>query len=233
MLNPIVAQVSVMGGDKVWKDLRKSVKKTIEKKYGLLSKYQSKAGTLTDFILNNRRKDVEKLATAIKQGLIQGKSYQKIAKDVKAIMNTSVNNAIRIVRTEGARNMNAASYASFNVAQSQGLVAQRQIISVLDDRTREQSAIVDTQISDENNQFIYPGGVPVDFPGNSGNPAWDIQDRESAIPIIDGQSPDKRTGRNPVTGENEQMSFKDFNTWTAENNLTRNGSGRLVVKPTK
>ena len=233
VLNPAVVEVSVLGRGKTITGIVKSTRERIEAKYGDLTRYQPKHGTLINTILNNRQKDLQKIQSAITQGLIQGKSYAQTAKDVKKALDGSASQALRVVRTESARNMNAGAYASHMDAVSQGVELQRQILSVLDDRTRAQSQEVDTRKTNENNQFTYPGGVKVDFPGNTGRPEWDINDRETVIEVIDGQSPDKRTGRNPVTGKNETMSFKDYESWAKNNGMIKNVSGRWVVKPVK
>lgn len=230
VLNPKVVEISVLGRGKTITGIVKSVKTRIEDKYGDLSRYQPKHGTLINTILSNRQKDIQKIQSSITQGLIQGKSYTQTAKDVKKVLDGSASQALRVVRTESARNMNAGAYASHMDAVSQGLELQRQIISVLDDRTRQQSQEVDAKVTDKNNQFTYPDGSKVDFPGNSGNPAYDCNDRETVIEIIDGQSPDTRTGRNPLTGKNETMDFKDFPAWAKDNGMIQNASGRWTLK---
>jgi len=230
VLNPKVVEISVLGSPKVWKGIAKAAKEAAEKKYGDLTKYQAKHGTLTDVILSNRQKDLQKIQSVITQNLIQGKGYGSAAKEVKAILNTTASNAARIVRTESARNMNAGAYASHRTAQAQGLDVKRQILSVLDDRTRQQSQEVDTRFEDDDGFFHYPGGLLVDYPGNSGVAAYDINDRETVIEVVDGQSSDQRRGRNPETGKNEVMDFKDYESWAKSNGMRQNASGRWVYK---
>lgn len=230
ILNPKVVEVSVLGTPEVWKKITADTMSRVSKKYGDLSKYQPKHGTLISTILNNRKDDLRKLNSAITQGLIQGKSFSKTAKDVRKILKGSANQAIRVVRTEGNRNMNAGAFASHNAAVAQGIEIERQILATQDGRQREQSDIVNGQKADENNQFHYPGGLIVDFPGNSGNPAFDINDRETVIEIIEGQDPTQNTGTNPTTGKNEVMNFSGFDTWASDNGLRRNKTGRWVVK---
>ncbi len=230
VLNPAVVEISVLGTPSVWKKIGEDAIERISNKYGNLSKYQPQHGTLINTILNNRVKDLRKIQTSITQGLIQGKSFQQTANDIKNIMNGTTSQALRIVRTEGMRNMNAGAFANHNQAVNQGIEMQRQILSVLDDRTRSQSQTVDTRIANEDGFFTYPGDLLVSFPGNSGVAAFDINDRETVIEIIDGQSPELRRGRNPLTGKNEVMSFKSYPDWMADNGFTQNKTGRWVVK---
>ena len=233
VLNPKVVEVSVLGRGKTIAGIVKATRERIEAKYGSLSKYQPKHGTLISTILNNRQKDINKIQTAITQGLIQGKSYTQTAKDVKKALDGSASQALTVVRTESARNMNSGNYASHNIAKSQGLNLKRQDIEVLDDRTRQQSQETDGQITDKNDQWTFPGGIKVDIIGNSGIAEYDINERGASIEIIDGQSPDTRTGRNPLTGKTETMDFKDFSAWAKDNGMVQNASGRWVVKPVK
>ncbi|MCK5128140.1 MAG: hypothetical protein KAR42_17930, partial [candidate division Zixibacteria bacterium] len=230
VLNPAVVEVSVLGTPTVWNKLGKQTADRIAEKYGTLGAYQPKYGTLSSILTKNRREQLEKIQTSITQGLIQGKSFQQTAKDVKQVLDSTASQALTVVRTESMRNMNAGAFANHNQSVAQGLKMQRQILSVLDDRTRAQSQTVDTRIADKDGFFTYPGGVLVSFPGNSGNPAWDINDRETVIEIIDDQPPELRRGRNPVTGKNEVMSFKDYPTWMSENGFRQNPTGRWVVK---
>jgi len=99
----------------------------------------------------------------------------------------------------------------------------------LDDRTRPQSAQVDGQLEDENGQFTYPGGVKVTVPGNSGVPAWDINDRERTIDVVEGFEPESRRARDPVTGENEVIGFDRFEAWAESKGLRQNRYGQYVV----
>jgi len=64
VLNPAVVEISVLGTPTVWKKIGKDAAERISKKYGDLSKYQPKHGTLTNTILNNRVKDLQKIQTS-------------------------------------------------------------------------------------------------------------------------------------------------------------------------
>jgi hypothetical protein len=66
------------------------------------------------------------------------------------------------------------------------------------------------------------------YPGNSGVPAYDINDRETMVEIIGDEEPGLRRGRNPVTGENETFSYKNFESWAKENGLKKNKYGELL-----
>jgi len=230
VLNPAVVEVSVLGTPTVWNKLGKQVADKIAGKYGTLGAYQPKYGTLSSILKKNRIADLQKIQTSITQGLIQGKSFTQTSKDVKKVLDSTASQALRVVRTESMRNMNSGAYANHNQAKAQGLDLKRMDLEVLDDRTRGQSQSTDGQISDENDQFHFPGGVLVDIIGNSGIAAYDIHERGVAIEIIEDQPPTQRRARSPVTGKNEIISFKDYSTWMSDNGFAQNKTGRWTIK---
>jgi len=218
VLSEDVIEASVYGTQEVWRN-----------RFGVPSDYIPKSGALLRSILDdNRQADVRRLRRAITASLTQGESYTKAARRVKDILDTSASNAIRIMRTEGHRNALAGQYALKRHAQEEGVDARRRIVAVMDDRTRPQSAQVDGEVENENGLFEYPGGVMVRTPGNSGVARWDINDRESTVMDIEGVEPTVRRGRNPATGENEIMSFRGFEEWRREHNLTKNRYGQIM-----
>ena len=233
VLNPAVVEASVLGTTKIWDNLTKSVKAGMTDKFGNPTKYIPRHGTLSSTLIKNRTKDLASIKTVINQGLIQGKSFTQTAKDIKKVLNGSASQALVVVRTESGRNMNSGAYANHKQALSQGLDIKRMAIETLDDRTRGQSQQLDGQITNENDQFIYVGGLPVDIIGNSGVAAYDISERGRSIEIVENQSPETRTGRDPVSGKNVTMSFKNYDQWAKDNGMIQNKTGRWVVAPKK
>lgn len=201
----------------------------IKEVYGKASDYVPKSGTFLKAVLDrNRTADVDKIRTAVTQALTMGEGYQKAAGRVKQILDTTASNAERIVRTEGHRNQMSGQYAMTQEARAEGVPVKRKIVSVLDDRTRPQSVQVDGQVENDDGFFVYPGGMLVKMPGNSGVPGWDINDREGVINVIEGLEPTTRRVRDPVTGKTDIISYRSFDEWAKENGLTKNQYGQLV-----
>jgi len=232
VLNKATIESSVLGTPKVWDSLSKAQKKALKPLF-------PKHGTLAKTLNDNRIKDLLKLQEVITQGLLKGQSsvktakdlqkvFKDIASDVKERMEVSASNALRIARTEGARNMNSGAFANTQAAIDAGLELKRKAIETLDNRTREQSAQIDGQEVEGDKPFIYPGGLKVMIIGNSGVARWDIQDRGRSIDVVPDTPPGRRTGRNPVTGEIEEATYKNFNDWMKTHNLKFNKSGRIV-----
>ena len=234
VLNKATIESSVLGTPKVWNSLTKNQKKRLKPLF-------PKHGTLIKTLNDNRVKDLLKLQEVITQGLLKGRSTVKTAKDlekvfkdiasnVKERMEVSASNALRIARTEGARNMNSGAFANTQAAIDAGLELKRKAIETLDNRIREQSAQIDDQEVPGDKPFIYPGGLKVMIIGNSGVARFDCNERGRAIDVVPGTPAGQRTGRDPFSGENEDATYKNFDKWAKSHGLTFNKSGRLVAK---
>lgn len=132
----------------------------------------------------SHEKAVQQIKSELTQSLIRGDSYTKTARNIKEKFDQLANNVLRIVRTENHRVQVAARVKGIERAEASadrlGIEMERVIVSVLDGRTRPQSRIMDGKVADENGLFTYPDGRKA-LPGQTGNPAWDINDRETVI----------------------------------------------------
>jgi len=249
-VNADVLAVSVYGTPRVWNSLAEQ--------FGDMTDYIPKSGTLLEQLLaKNNAKTIADLQQKLRAGLITGDSYTKVAREIREVMGNSVNNSLRIARTEGHRNMSAGNYAQTEYAREEGVEAKRMIVSALDLKTRPQSVQVDGKFENEDGFFVYPGGKLVKFPGNSGVAAWDINDREAVITTVDGVPPETRRARDPVkekrwdaataaekknrklsdgteifprSEQTDIISFKSMPEWMEDNGLKFNKSGKMVEK---
>lgn len=218
-----VIEASVYGSQEAWR--------LIADEYGDPKAYLPQSGTLLEAVMKkNKAVDLQALESKLTQALIQGKGYRATVKDIKDVMETSTAKAMRIAATEGHRNMMAGNYAMTNIARENGVDVKRKILSVLDLKTRPQSVQVDGLVENDDGYFIYPDDVRVRIPGNSGVARWDINDRESVVNIVDGEGPELRRARNPVTGKNEIIDFQSYEQWAKDNNLKKLASGKWVPK---
>jgi len=236
-----LAEYAVYGMAESWKKITKSIQDI----YGDVALYKAQSSTLLELLTKNKTEELLKIQNTITQGLLQGKSYSKLVEDIKNVIGTisiqngeitakgAMANAMRIIRTESNRTMNAGHYASSKYLDSIGINVRRRLVSVLDNRTRGQSARMDGQTVGIDEKFKYPGGIMALYPGNTGVAAYDINDRESTIDIIDGNDPELRRGRNPVTGDNETFSYKNFDDWRKEQGLIKNKYGEILFPDEK
>lgn len=223
-----VIEVSVLGTPKVWADITKKAQEKIESTFGAVNQYQPKYGTLTQVLTDNATKDIAKIKSAVTQGIIKGDGVQAVSKNLRKVFETTASNAERIFRTENHRNRANGDWANYQAITSEGVEIWREIISVLDDRTRPQSAQVDGRIDKDGSGFLYPDGNKYIVPGSTGVPAYDINDRERVIDIIPNVDKGDRIGRDPETGKNEIMSYHNFETWAKGKGLTKNRYGQLL-----
>lgn len=242
-----LAEYAVYGMADSWK----AISKKTEKIYGKAENYKAQSGTITEFLISNRKKELQSIQNGITQGLLQGKSYPKMVDDIKNIIGKQMlkdgaltatgakASAMRIIRTESHRTMAAGHYAATKYLDSEGVDVKRKLIAVLDNRTRSQSASMDGQTVGVDEPFKYPNDSKSMYPGNSGTAKYDINDRERVIDIINNEDPNIRVGRNPIQylpngeknpdyGKNETFSFKGFDQWAKEHGLIRNKYGELL-----
>jgi len=233
-------QISVYSSVEAFKRYEASILKKI---YGSGSKYFPQAGTLSEFLVSHRIKEVEQIQRSITQGLIQGKSYTYTSNTIKDVIgrflvkdgieNTTgaIANSLRIVRTESARIMSDAADMNTEYARSEGVEIVRVWLASLDMRTRPVHARLDNKPENEDGIWQTSAGDTRGV-GRFGSIGQNINCRCTTYESVNGSEPSIRRGRNPVTGENEVFSFKDFEQWAKDNNVTKNKFGQLVAKNT-
>jgi hypothetical protein len=193
--------------------------------------------TLKQVLQANDKQTIGSIKMALQQQIALGKGPKATASAIKKTLNSveevggktikrgSLWRVERIVRTESARLMEAGKYLNNLAMKDQGFDLVRVWDATLDNRTRAQSVEMDGQKENSDGLFVYPNGATSQYPGGSGVPGYDINERCTAIDTIDGENPDKRISRNPETGETETISYKNFNSWAKENGLTRSAYG--------
>lgn len=94
--------------------------------------YEWTGDMFSSHIWSNKRKLLKNLKKTIVQGIIRGKSYQGMAKDLEKAMNNSFKDCLRVIRTETAYVVEEASAKGY---EESGIVDQYVIIATLDKRT--------------------------------------------------------------------------------------------------
>jgi len=127
--------------------------------------------------------------------------------------------SLRIARTELLRTLSDGRIAQFLETKDQlkdeGIEPKLQLVATLDTRTRAQSARMDGQYSDAEGKFKYPDGQ-WHYPHNTGNAAWDINDREVVIQVMEGLEPVIRRSRKEGIIPNQ--TFKE---WAEKTGITK------------
>ncbi|MFX0132490.1 MAG: phage minor head protein [Candidatus Hodarchaeota archaeon] len=224
-VNKTAANVSTWWTSDVWKRIKEDAQKAGQYK-GYVPKWGNQGTTLKKLLLTNKSKQIKWIKNSVSNGLIQGKSVAQTARLMQNAFDQSYRNSIRVARTETIRNLNAASYLNNQNLRSQGILINRMWLAVHDTRTRLQSAMMDGQLADPvSGMFTYPNGAQGLFPGQSGYPFYDINERCTTIEVLEGQPPELRRAKNPITGKSEVMSFRNFKDYQEEHGLIyTNGS---------
>ncbi len=235
-LNEKLVELSVLGTEEAWQNIQAAELARIERAFGSASEYAPRYGTLKEVLTSNQLRDADRIRMIIRQGISQGilrgQSFDQargaLLRNLNGIFNTTASNVQRIIRTETHRTQSLGHYANYRASLAAGVQVFRQIIAVRDDGTRPQSVEVDGEVDRTGEGFLYPNGERYQVPGNTGVAAYDINDRERVIQMVPGVPPTQQRARNPVTGRNEVMSFRDFDVWAREKGLRRNRYGALL-----
>ncbi|MCF8012484.1 MAG: phage head morphogenesis protein [Clostridiales bacterium] len=203
-LNPLITELAVTGDLDVWKKIRDERLEEIAK--GIVPKTGK---TLKAILADNASDDLAKLQQTIKQGLINGESYNKQIKKVKGLFDNSAYKTQRVIRTEGNRNMNAGAHTE---RMTSGVAKKKRWVATLDGETRTGHRQLDGQTVDIGQPFKL-NGLTAQYPGGFGVASQDINCRCSVIDIIEGLEPSVRRGKNPLTGKSEIITYKNYNEW--------------------
>ena len=98
---------------------------------------------------------------AITQGVVQGQSIKDMSNNIQSALETNLNNAVRIARTETTGVMGNARQDAFSLAKDNGLEFKKRWVSANDDRTRDSHAELNGEVVDNDEPFsnglMYPG----------------------------------------------------------------------------
>jgi SPP1 gp7 family putative phage head morphogenesis protein len=163
-------------------------------------------------VKENNKMLIRQLKESITSGLIQGYSYEKIAKEVTERMDIGKKKAVKIVQTETHRSNQQANLKSMQDAVSKGVIMKKRWLSSLDQKTRDTHRNLDGQIVEVDEYFESKGKRAL-APGKFGRAEEDINCRCDMISVFDGIEPSVRRARNPHTGKNELIKHQTYNEW--------------------
>ena len=112
----------------------------------------------------------------ISRGIASSLPYADIARNLHNASKAGRYNAMRIVRTEGHRIQNAATYDAQQAAKAKGCKVVKQWDSTLDGSTRPTHRALDGQIR-EVEEYFEAAGKEAKYPGDFGDPAEDCNCR--------------------------------------------------------
>lgn len=153
----------------------------------------------------------------LSRGIANGSTWNeiagKIAKGMNSPFNTSINNAIRIARTEGHRVQQSAALDAQYRAKEKGADIVKQWDSTLDNRTRSHHRMLDGQIRELEEDFEVDG-LKAPAPGHFGKASEDCNCRccllQRARWALDDDELKTLQERAAFFGLDKTQSFNDF-----------------------
>jgi len=152
-----------------------------------------------------------RIRRAVSQGLLQGKSFPKMARDIRRAMSNNAYEAMRIARTEGQRAQSAGTYAAYQRAVDQGVRGDDRWDATLDQRTRDQHRSMDGRSRQEDGLFHLPNGETARYPVDPTLSAENaIHCRCRLRFVVDGFEPQLRRTR-----ESGVIPYTTYDDWQA------------------
>lgn len=178
-------------------------------RWGLLSPEQIAAAVENDLrhLAKQRlaRETLQRVRTAITQGLIRGSTLRQMMGVVREAMDVTTNEAMRIVRTEAHRARELGGVRATQRSEDQGVKVVRIWDATLDSRTRASHGRLDGK---PESQWRL-GGIKPSYPGDPALPAREsINCRCTAVDQIEGYTPEVRRVRNEGL-----QPYQTFNQW--------------------
>lgn len=187
-----------------------------------------------------RANDLAKLEAVIRDSLRENLTMKQAIDLVKdEILNLGVQRqgaivgkkavarALLVVRTEMAAIRNISARDAMFEANRLGINERLQKVSVLDDRTRPQSAQMDLQISDEEGRFTYPDGNR--YVMGTQPVRWAANDRGTAVPYIDDLDEDLQRRQREADNTNTVVNYRSFEEYARERNLSSDIYGNIYT----
>jgi len=173
----------------------------------------------SDALKANQATYLKDIKNAIGQGLIQGESYGKIARNVKSRADIGASKLIRIINTETHRAQSEGTLEGYDrlISRSEdiGIKPTKKWLSTLDDKTRNTHQSLDQNLAEEidgEQLFTSPNGHKATAPGLFGVAAEDINCRCTTTLSIEGVDEGKyrRARENGKSVLVENMPYKDW-----------------------
>lgn len=164
-----IEQVAGDVGFTLWDE--QTVKRLIVENPDLMPYYPAKRALNRGIDLAYGKKQI---TASVTSGILQGKSIKGLADDLQARIPTmNRDSAIRTARTAVTGAQNAGRQDSYIAAEKMGIDLEREWVSTLDARTREEHAMADGQVVGVDEPFTV-GGEKLMYPGDRNGSPWNV-----------------------------------------------------------
>jgi hypothetical protein len=158
----------------------------------------------------NQRALVLRLQQELSTGLVRGEGYIDISKRISKAFDISLNNSLKIVRTEGHRVREEANFDSIKESRDLGINVKKEWRATLDDRTRDTHQELDGETKEIDEEFKIRGESAL-RPGAFGVAKEDINCRCTLRKVIEGYN--NKFERASMTG---YTAYKNYKEWSEE-----------------
>lgn len=159
---------------------------------------------ITKLIPKAERWNMQKVNSALLQGILQGDSIDKIASRLRRVTSMNMASSVRNARTMTTRAENAGRVRAYERAQDLGIEVMKKWVATLDHRTRDSHVDLDGEVVKMNETF----SNGLDYPGGAGEPAEVYNCRCTMVAEVKGyEYNDNRTSKYL---EDEGMSYDDW-----------------------
>lgn len=153
----------------------------------------------------------ERSAENILNGVMLGKSYSDIAREIADEAGVAQRRAMTLVRTEGGRLRTQADLIGQQQAVDMGILLTKRWVSTLDSKTRSSHQVLDGQVVEHGEKFV-SNGYEADGPRLFGIASEDINCRCRLVCDIEGIPPTVR--RDNETGK--VIPYQTYEEWLKE-----------------
>ncbi len=123
---------------------------------------------------------------AITRGIIQGRGYVDVGRELKDLFDKGAWQAIRVARTEGHRAREAGTAQVYGDAAGMGVVLKKQWLAASDERVRDSHADADGQEVEPDEPFVV-NGEELMYPGDPAGSAENVINcRCTQVPVVIG-----------------------------------------------
>jgi len=133
--------------------------------------------------INNTTKDA--IRSAIHDGIVDGDDPKKMARRIQAVFSQASDARARLIaRTEVPRSSN---FTTWNAYTQSKVVQKKTWVATPDDRVRDDHIAMNGVTVALDQEFVLPNGNRTMYPGETGDPADDCNERCTIIAVVDNE----------------------------------------------
>jgi SPP1 gp7 family putative phage head morphogenesis protein len=167
---------------------------------------------------DNSRQRIQSIRSTITRMIATGMSWDRAAEELQSQFNRGYSDAVRVIRTETARNYTEGTLNGISRAEDLGINLDRVWVATLDAETRDTHQALDGKVADEDGLF-WIGSDSAPGPGLFAEPENSINCRCAVVAQIRGYSPAFRSDNETK----ETIPYTTYSDWAQSRGMSENG----------